>query len=145
MFIATGDERSQHVQGHDDDHHLGAETVEGAHELAQGHIPHYVPDVAVSFLRRRRIEDHQKDAGNRFPHKHEGRKPAEAECGVDVGDFGVIEAGNDVEPETVGVGAQPRVGTAGLLAAQHVADVIHVEARRQALDCLIGLGDGGPL
>ena len=55
-------------------------------------------------------------------------------------DFCVIEAGTDMEPETVCVGSQAGFNDE-LLTAQCTADIVDVHAGGHALDNLICLGD----
>jgi hypothetical protein len=59
-----------------------------------------------------------------------------------MGDFGVVKAGPDVEPEPIGMRTQAWVGTARFVTAQGAADIGDVHTSGDAFDNFVGFGDG---
>src|SRR5690606_7700477 len=112
---------------------------------AQGHVAKNVPDVAVGYLWRGSVEDHQEDTGQRLPYQHEGGEPPQAEGRINVGHFRVVETRPDMQPEAIRVGLQAWIRPAWLVAPQHAANVVHVETGRDPLYNIINFGDGGLL
>ncbi len=77
VLVGPEEERSSHVQEHEDDHHGRAPLVHAADELAQERLVGDVPGRLVGVGRRRVVVHGQEDAGDRLVEEGEHRRRAQ--------------------------------------------------------------------
>ena len=119
-------------------HELGAQAVHIPHQLSQRHIAQYRQHIAIGDLRRRRIPKHQQDAGDRLEKDKIACEPAQAERRIHTRHIAVEIRRAHVQPEAVSMRRQPRIRpSARAFPAEGFAQILHIQARGQALDRIV--------
>ena len=93
------------MQCHNHNHYLSTKTMHIAEQLPQRDVTQNIPHVAISNQWAWRIENHQNNARNRFPHKHECGKPSHTECRVNICYFRMVETRTNMQPKTISMRA----------------------------------------